>query len=426
LLVPLAALVGFVFFTLQRDQQRAANQGAVPTGVVTRGDLERVMTIGGSISAKESASMVAPLLRQRGPGGGGGGGGGGSRMVLVSLPQPGSYVKKGDVVAEFDRESQLQAIDDERADVVQAEADLQKVRAAQLIALDTEQQAVRNAKANWEKAQLDLRTAEVRSAIEAEKLKIAVEETEIEYKQAQEELRLTEISQKAELRAAEIARDEAKVGLTRSERNAQGMLMRSPIDGLVVMMPALQRNSGDVSQVRTGDEVAPGTFFMQIVDTSGMTMTGTINQVDSQYFRVGQRAEIHLDAYPEAAFPGRVTSIGALAISGSSGGFSRGGRTDYVKRIPVTFAIEARDPRIIPDLSASAHVLLGAEKDVVIAPREGIWEEAAKFFAYVQEGAGSVFTKREVEPGARTGTQVAIVAGLQPGDRIALARPLQK
>jgi multidrug resistance efflux pump len=382
------------------------------------------MAIGGAISAKESAAMVAPLLRQRGQGGnGGGGGGGGNRMVLVFLPQPGSYVKKGDIVAEFDRERQLQDIDDERAEVVQAEADLQKVRAAQLIALDTEQQAVRTAKANWEKAQLDLKTAEVRSEIEAEKLKIALEEAEVEYKQLQEQLRLTEISQKAELRAAEIKRDETKVGLTRSERNAQGMVMRAPIDGLVVMMPILKRESGDVSQVRTGDEVAPGTFFMQIVDTSGMIMTGTINQVDSQYFRVGQRADIRLDAYPDAAFPGRVASIGALAISGSSGGFSRGGRTDYVKRIPVTFAIEARDARIIPDLSASAHVVLAAEKDVVIAPREGVWEEAAKFFAYVQEGAGSVFTKREVQPGPRTATQVAIVAGLQPGDRVALSRP---
>ncbi len=378
------------------------------------------MTIAGSISAKESAAMVAPLLRQRGPGGGRG-----NQMVLVSLPQPGSYVKKADIVAEFDRENQLQAIDDEKAEVVQAEADLEKVRAAQLIALDTEQQAVRNAKANWDKAQLDLRTAEVRSDIEREKLKIAVEEAEIEYKQAQEQLRLTELSQAAELRAAEIKRDEAKVGLTRMERNAQGMVMRAPIDGLVVMMPILKRESGDVSQIRTGDEVAPGTFFMQIVDTSGMIMAASINQVDSQYFRAGQRTEIRLDAYPDAVFPGRVASIGALAISGSSGGFSRGGRTDYVKRIPVTFSIEAQDPRIIPDLSASARVILGSEKDVVIAPREGIWEEAAKLFAYVQEGAGSVFTKREVEVGPRTGTQVAILAGLQPGERIALARPAQ-
>jgi HlyD family secretion protein len=165
---------------------------------------------------------------------------------------------------------------------------------------------------------------------------------------------------------------------------------------------------------------------MQIVDTSGMTLTASINQVDSQHFRVGQSAEIRLDAYPDAVFSGRLISLGALATSGSAGGFSRGGRTDYVKRIPVTFSIDVRDPRIIPDLTASAEVLLDTEKDVVLAPREGIWEEAAKFFAYVQRGTDAVFTKREVETGASSSTQVAILAGLEPGERIALAKPPQK
>jgi HlyD family secretion protein len=414
--VLLALAVGIGYSIYHRTQTQLAGQAVLPTEVVTRGDLRHTMTITGTISAKESASMIAPQLQRRQ----------GGQLTLVTLPEPGSYVKKGDVVAEFDRVSQLEAIDDGRTALAQAESDLEKTRAAQLIALDTERQAVNNAKANWDKSGLDLKTAEVRSEIEAEKLKLSVQETEADYKQAQEELRLTEISQHAEFRSAEIQRDKAKIALRRVEGNAQGMLMRSPIDGLVVMMPILQRGSGTVTQVTTGDEVSPGTLFMQVVDTSGMTLSGSINQVDSQHFHTGQTAEIRLDAYPGAVFTGRLISVGALATSGSAGGFSRGGRTDYVKRIPVVFSIETRDPRIIPDLTASAQVLLDAQKDVVIAPREGIWEEAAKFFAYVQRGTDAVFTKREVETGASNSTQVAILAGLEPGERIALAKPPEK
>ena len=415
-LVLLTLAVGIGYGIFQRTRTQLAGQSALPTEVVTRGDLRHTMTVTGTISAKESASMIAPQLQRRQ----------GGQLTLVRLPQPGSYVKKGDIVAEFDRESQLEAIDDERTALVQAEAEVEKTRAAHLIALDTEGQGARNAKANWDKAVLDLKTAEVRSEIEAEKFKLAVQETEADYKQAEEQLRLTAISQQAALRSVEIQRDKAKIDLRRVENNAQGMLMRSPIDGLVVMMPILQRGSGTVTQVTTGEEVSPGTLFMQIVDTSGMTLTGSINQVDSQHFRAGQTAEIRLDAYPGVVFSGRLISLGALATSGSAGGFSRGGRTDYVKRIPVTFSIDTQDPRIIPDLTASAEVLLDTEKDVVLASREGIWEEAAKFFAYVQRGTDAVFTKREVETGASNSTQVAILAGLEPGERIALAKPPEK
>jgi HlyD family secretion protein len=414
--VLLALAVGIGYSIFQRTQTQFTGRSVLPTELVTRGDLRHTMTITGTISAKESASMIAPQLQRRQ----------GGQLTLVHLPEPGSYVKKGDIVAEFDRESQLEAIDDGRAELVQAEAQLEKTRAAQLIALESERQAVSNAKARWDKAVLDLRTAEVRSQIEAEKFKLAVQETEADHKQAQQQLRLTETSQRAELRSAEIQRDKAKIALRRVENNAQGMLMRSPIDGLVVMMPILQRGSGTVTQVTTGEEVSPGTLFMQIVDTSGMTLTGSINQVDSQHFRVGQTAEIRLDAYPGAFFTGRLISLGALATSGSAGGFSRGGRTDYVKRIPATFSIDTHDPRIIPDLTASAEVLLDTEKDVVLAPLEGIWEEAARFFAYVQRGTDAVFTKREVETGASNSTQVAILAGLEPGERIALAKPPEK
>ena len=415
LLVLLGLGVGYV--VLQRTQQSAVGTVSLRTGVVSQGDLQRVMTVSGTISAKESAAIIAPRMRQRG---------GSQDLVIVAMPEAGSYIKAGDLVVEFDRERMLNQLDDEQAQVVQAQANVDKANAARLIALDTQRQAVQTAKASMDKANLDLRTVQVRSEIEAEKLRLAALEAEAMHKQAEEEYRLTEISQDAQVRALELTLEETRLDYRRSENNSKNMMMRSPIDGLVVMMPIVQRNSGEVNQIRTGDEVRPGTFFMQVVDTSEMILTGTINQVDSQNFRVGQQAEIRLDAYPEAVFPGRLASVGALATTGGSGGFSRGGRDDYVRRVQAAFVIDAVDERIIPDLSASARVIIGSEKDVVLAPREGIWEEAGKFFAYLQESAGNSFTKREVQAGTRSTTQVAILAGLQPGDRIALSKPPQR
>ena len=191
LLLPflIGAAGGYMLYQ-QQAQQRAQPDSVSSAGTVkaVRGDLRKMLRVGGTISAENSAAVVAPRLRRRG----GSGGSGRGSMVLLSMAPPGEFVEKGEIVAEFDRQSQLQSIDDQHALVVQAQANIDKLKAELSITFETARQQLRMAKAEWEKAQLDLGTAEVRSQIEAEILALAVKETEATYKQLQEEVKLQE------------------------------------------------------------------------------------------------------------------------------------------------------------------------------------------------------------------------------------------
>ena len=64
-LVLLTLAVGIGYGIFQRTRTQLAGQAALPTEVVTRGDLRHTMTVTGTISAKESASMIAPQLQKR-------------------------------------------------------------------------------------------------------------------------------------------------------------------------------------------------------------------------------------------------------------------------------------------------------------------------------------------------------------------------
>ena len=429
LLLPfmIGATVGY---TLYQQQARQTAQPVATTSVGTvkavRGELRKMLRVGGTISAKSSAAVVAPRLRGRdGPGGPGGGGGRGS-MVLLSMAPPGELAQKGEVVAEFDRQSQLLKIDDQHALVIQVQANIDKLRAELAIALETARQQLRMAKAEWEKAQLDLRTAGVRSEIEAEILALAVEETEAGYKQLQKEVELLKSSQQAELRALEISREQQAIKETRARIDSEKMVMRASISGMVVRQ-TIFRGGGQFSQVQDGDEVRSGTFFLQIVDPSGMVLQGDLNQVDSQAVRVGQRAEIRLDAYPDKVWPGRVTAVGAIAGGGGGGmrGPRGGGRTNFVRNVPVALAIEAEAKEIIPDLSGSADILLEAYKDVVLAPKDAIQSEGEEQFVYVKAKDSREFIKQRVETGQSNSTHTAILSGVEEGDEIALRPPVQ-
>lgn len=356
-------------------------------------------------------------------GGGGGtvvitGGGGGARvgfgLVLVSTAKPGSWVKKGDIVAEFDREDMLNRLDDFKARVTQAEATIKSIRAQLEVLKDAHQHSIRVAKANLDKALLDLKTIPVRSANASEILRLNAEEAEATHKQLLSEVKFMEQSLSAQLRIAELARDEAKVELQRVQANVDRMVVRAPIDGMVVMQTVIR--GGEQAQIQAGDQIGPGQPYMRIVDPSSMLVDAAVNQVDAERIRVGAQATVRFDAYPDLALPARVVAIGAMPKAA-------GWRLEYVKEIPVTLKLERLDPRVIPDLSVSADVEIAAEQAAAVVPLEAVFRDAPGRPPYVFVRRGSAWETRPVELGLVNHIAAAVRSGLKAGEVIALRRP---
>ncbi|HYM13471.1 MAG TPA: hypothetical protein VEU62_22215, partial [Bryobacterales bacterium] len=108
--------------------------------------------------------------------------------------------------------------------------------------------------------------------------------------------------------------------------------------------------------------------------------------------------------------------LGAMAAS--SPGFGRS-RAQYVKWIAARFAIDAKDTRLIPDLSAAADVIIRAESKALQVPREAIIEDHGKTYARVLRAEGAA-DKREIHVGLRNNTNAVVLAGLRDGDEVVL------
>jgi HlyD family secretion protein len=334
-------------------------------------------------------------------------------LVLMSLPNAGGRVKKGDPVAEFDRVSMLNRIDDYKDSVIQTEASIRNKKATLAVADEAHKQQVKVAKADMEKAKLDLQTLEVVSDIDAEKLKLAAEETAAHYQQLLKEVPLLATSQKADLRGVELTRDQSKIELQKSISNADRMILKAPMDGIVVMQSV--RRGMEFGQAKVGDTIYPGQGFMQIVDPSSMVMNATINQVDAELLRIGMRAVVRLDAYPGVELPAHVYSIGAVPVAGR--------RPNFMREIPIRLKLEKIDTRVVPDLSASADVTLDSEQQATLAPLASILQDGpgAKPFVLVRSATG--WQKRAVELGLKSNVSVAVRSGLAQGDVVALEAP---
>jgi hypothetical protein len=253
------------------------------------------------------------------------------------------------------------------------------------------------------------------SAIDAERLKLAAEETAAHYKQILQEIPLLETSQKADLRGSELKRDESKIELQKSASNVEKMILKAPMDGIVVMQSI--RRGMEFGQVQKGDQIYPGQMFMQVVDPDSMVVNASVNQVDSEQLRIGQKATVRLDAYPGLELPAHVYSIGAVPVA------SR--RPNFMRQIAIRLKLDKSDPRVVPDLSASADVVLESEQQAALAPLAAIFRDGAggKPFVFLRSPQG--WQKRQVQLGLQSNVAVAVHSGLGQGDVVALDSPTE-
>jgi HlyD family secretion protein len=344
-------------------------------------------------------------------------------LVLQNVAPAGVIVKKGDQVAEFDRQYMLLRLDDYQASVVQSEASLKKRGADLDISHKAHEQLVSSAKGALEKARLDLKTIPVLSDIDGEKARLAFQQAEAKYQQLLKEVPFVLASEQADTRNSEINVEKAKQEQKRAQMNADKMIAKAPIDGLVVMQSMFR--GADFGQIQQGDQLYPGMFYMQIVDPRSMVINATMNQSDVEQVRIGQKARVHFDAYPDLTLPAHVESVAAVAKPGMF-------RPTFFREVAVRLRLDQMDSRVIPDLSVSAEIQIESDAQVsAAAPLGAVFQEAAvsgdgnssKAYVFVKTANG--WERREVEVGIHNNLVAAVKSGLKAGEVVAIDRPPQ-
>ena len=398
----LAILAGGVYGyrLLTRPAKPVAMAVAIKTAKAVVAPMDVTLRVSGQTSARNFANITAPLLR--GPENRG-------SLVLLELAKAGSFVKKGQIVARIDAQSAQDHIDDLKDTLSAAENDIRKRTAEQKVEWENMQQTLRVAKAQYDKAKLDFSSAEVKVDLERELLRLSVDEAEKRYAEQQRDIAFRKTSQQAELRILEITLARHKMHMGRHAHDLEKYTITAPMDGLVVMASVFR--GGEMAQIQQGDQVFPGQQVLKIVDTRTMQVEGSVSQSDSGDLRVSQPAKIGFDAFADLGFSGKVYSIGALAVGGWRQNF-------FVRAVPVRVQISGVDPRLIPDLSAHANIVLETLPSQLQIPLGAVQEVNGK--AWVQVKRGEQFERREVKLGKRNSMNVAVASGVQAGDEVRL------
>jgi multidrug efflux pump subunit AcrA (membrane-fusion protein) len=408
-LLVVVATAGWLYYRSAAGARRLPP--AIRTATAKVAPLEKTLRLSGLTVAGRFSTLLSPRLR------GTRRGGGGARdfsQVLEMIVPSGTYVQKGEVVAEFDRLSMLNRLADYEASIVQSRANLKSLYARLEVRRKNYEQNIIRVRGQRDMAELDLKRAPILSAIQAEKNRLLYEEYSAQYEQIVEEAKFFEISERAAIRRSELSQDIWEVELDRARRNADAMVVESPMDGLAVVQ--VIRRGEQMGEIRAGDELSPGRPYMQIVDPSTIHVDATVNQVDVNQLRVGAPARVYFDAFPGLELPARIASVGWFARGG-------GARGSYVAEVPVRLALEKLDKRVIPNYSVSAEVVVDRIDDALTVPRTSVFSdpEDGSPVAFVRAPTG--WEKRDLELGLTSNLAAQVKSGLNPGDVVAAEWP---
>lgn len=396
-----ALVVGTVALTSARDP--GADPPAAPEGArlgnrvpIKRSTFVRSLRLTGIIESVRYHNVATPrLVGVTGPNN--------NALIITKLARGGAQVSQGDLLVEFDRQSQLKAAFDKRAEYLDFEEQIRKKRAEQEQTRAKDDAELAVASNAVDTARLDVRKNEVLPRINAEKNDLALEEAQAKLKQLQETFDLKRRAEAAEVRILEIQRDRARTAMQQAEQNADRMVVKSPLPGLVVLR--MNWRAGQMVEIQEGEEARPGMPIMLVVDPSAMLVRLKVNQSDLHTLRAGQTAKISLDAYPELEFPGRVEQVAPVGTSSRL--------TERVRNFVALVSIQGNHPKLMPDLSAAVDVELERQENAIVVPRDAVTGDKDKFSVRVFDGDRT--QSRAVTLGAMSDHEVVVASGLEPG-----------
>ncbi|MBI3404493.1 MAG: efflux RND transporter periplasmic adaptor subunit [Acidobacteria bacterium] len=382
----------------------ARSTPALPMADVTSGEFVDHLQLRGNLKALKSVVMTAPSSA--------------GELQIIQLVKNGTIVKKGDVVAQFDRSTLEMRLLQQRTELRQAESEIDRVRAQGRMTQEQAETELIQARYNVERARLEASKQEILSQIDGAKNKLDLANAEQKLKEIEQKLASEKIKGAADVASQTQKKEKSNNDVREAEDRIGALTLKAPVDGMVNLMPNFRARmgfgGGSTPEFKEGDRAWPGAAVVELPDMSEIRAAARIEEVDRGRVEVGQTAVVRVDAIPDREFNAKLVQISPLA------------KPDYTSW-PSTrnFDIEVQlldtDARLRPGMSASVRVAVERIADAVIVPGECVFQKSGRTVVYVAKGAR--FEEREIVITRRSGTQVAVGRGLKAGERLARKDP---
>ncbi len=363
------------------------------------GDFAVTITTSGELRALKFVQITVPQNAQMA---------GAYQMKISSIVPEGTVVKTGDVVAELDRSTLANKVQEVTLALQKAEAVYEQAMLDSTLNLSKAREDIRTMELSLE----EKRIAKEQSLYEAPSVK---RQAEIDYEKADRAFAQAKVDYKTRVEQAQAKMRE--VGADRDrQRNLLGVVqdvmqnftIRAPAPGMVIYVKewnGKKRTTG--SQVNAWEPTVA-----TLPDLTLMESITYVNEIDVRKIVVGQPVTMTLDSDPTKKLTGKVTSVANVGEQRPN---------QDAKVFEVHIQVEQADTTLRPGMTTGNAIETFRLADAISVPLEAMNSEDGIPFVYKRSGSGAV--KQEVLAGMMNDDAVIVRKGLEAGDRVWLTPP---
>lgn len=366
----------------------------------TVGNFEVTITSSGELQAQNSTSITAPEnMRQFRI----------NNVPILNLVPEGTVVRKGEFVAELDRSSLANTLQDAQLSLEEEETQLEQARLDSTLNLSAARNNIVDLEYAAEQAQLVVEQSQYESPAVKRQVQIEQEQAQLRLKQAQENYQTQVKQAEANVRRRQTEVQEERNDVQRIREILNQFTIYAPENGMVIY-----KRNRDGSKVKEGSSISAwDPTVAELPDFSVMESLTYINEVDIQKVRTGQQVDIGLDAMPEKELTGQVTSVANI-------GEQRPNSNSKV--FQVTIRLNEADSTLRPAMTTSNTIHISSVDNALYVPLEAIHTYNDVDIVYKREGLNAVM--QQVVMGMMNDNDVVIHEGVNVTDQLYLSIPV--
>jgi HlyD family secretion protein len=342
--------------------------------------------------------------------------------TIQSLASVGDRVQRGQLIARIDPTNYQRTLETAQLSLQKAQAQLAGSAASQASSRASQTQTISNAQTQFENAQNTLQSAQT-ALTNAQQLysigggtRQAVTDAQTALENAQASLNNARValntarnavglqgeSNAADTRNLQLAVDTARITVKNAAQDLANTKIYAPFDSTVASV------AGQV-----GGPASSNAALMTLLNDKQVTLPVQVDETEISKVKLGQRADVTLDAIQGRTFTGKVTSITPQATVVSN-----------IAVFYVTVTLENADLALRPGMSAEAEIVAREIPNAVLVPRRAVETVRTRSYVTVQtpaspDGTGTPTTERvRVKTAGDDGTNVAVTDGLKGGETI--------
>jgi HlyD family secretion protein len=326
------------------------------------------------------------------------------QLVIEDIVPDGTVVDSGDWVATLDRSELENKIKDQELEVEKLQTQFVKTQLDTSMTLRGARDELINLKYSVEEKKITVDQSIYEPPATQRQAQMDYDKAKRSLDQAVENYSLQSQKAAADMKDVSASLTKAQRNLDELKELIKSFTIKAPKAGMVNYKKNWEgKKQGVGAQISTWENIVA-----TLPNLSAMNSKTYVNEIDISKVKVGQKADVEVDAFPGKEFMGKVVEVANIGEQL---------KNSNAKVFEVIIQIDGHDSILRPSMTTKNRIITDVIDSALYIPIECIHSNDS--ITYVYKGSH----KQQVLPGKSNESDMIILAGLEKGDRVYLHAP---